>query len=137
MGRQPPSKGGSNVRIISTRLLALQAGPQTHYIQLNVMRHKERFPAEVELVDLETLEVKYSGQIAQLKSHDAVGVHFDCLHAFENEISFAPEAQLLHIQVSGPTELTKGVWRPVYLARGKMQDCAARDEDSGLFGLSE
>jgi hypothetical protein len=101
------------------------------------MRDKERFPAEVELIDLETLEIKYNGQAVQLKSHDVVGVHFDCLHAFENEISFAPEAQLLYIQVSRPTELTKGVWRQVYLGQGKMQDLAARDEDPGLFGLSE
>jgi hypothetical protein len=112
-------------------------GHKTHFIQLNVMRDKERFPAEVELIDLETLEIKYNGRAVQLKTHDAVGVHFDCLHAFENEISFAPEAQLLYINVEGPTELTKGAWRPVYLARGKMQDCAARDEDSGLFGLSK
>jgi hypothetical protein len=112
-------------------------GHKTHYIQINVMRDKERFPAEVELIDLETLEIKYNGQVVQLKTHDAVGVHFDCLHAFENEISFAPEALLLHIQVGDPTELTDGVWRPVYLARGEMQDCAARDEDSGFFGLSE
>jgi len=112
-------------------------GHKTHFIQLNVMRDKERFPAEVELIDLETLEIKYNGQVVQLKTHDAVGVNFDCLHAFEDEISFAPEAQLLYINVEGPTELTKGAWRPVYLARGKMQDCAARDEDSGLFGLSK
>jgi hypothetical protein len=112
-------------------------GHKTHFIQLNVMRDKERFPAEVELIDLETLEISYNGQVVQLKSHDAVGVHFDCLHAFENEISFAPEALLLHIQVSGPSELTRGSSRPAYLARGEMQDCAARDEDSGLFGLSE
>jgi len=112
-------------------------GHKTHFIQLNVMRDKERFPAEVELIDLETLEIKYNGQVVQLKTHDAVGVNFNCLHAFEDEISFAPEAQLLYINVEGPTELTKGAWRPVYLARGKMQDCAARDEDSGLFGLSK
>ena len=112
-------------------------GHKTHYIQLNVMRDKERFPAEVELIDLETLEIKFNDQVVQLKTHDAVGVHFDCLHAFENEISFAPEALLLHIQVSGPTGLTQGVWRPVYLAQAKMQDCAARDEDSGFFGISE
>ena len=112
-------------------------GHKTHFIQLNVMRDKERFPAEVELIDLETLEIKYNGQVVQLKTHDAVGVNFDCLHAFEDEISFAPEAQLLYINVEGPAELTKGAWRPVYLARGKMQDCAARDEDSGLFGLSK
>jgi len=108
-------------------------GHKTHFIQLNVMRDKEKFPAEVELIDLETLEVKYNNQIVQLKTHDAVGVHFDCLHAFENEISFAPEAQLLHIQVDGPTELTKGAWRPVYLARGEMQGCATSDPDSGYF----
>ena len=112
-------------------------GHKTHFIQLNVMRDKERFPAEVELIDLETLEVKYNNQIVQLKSHDAVGVHFDCLHAFENKISFAPDALLLHIQVSGSTGLAKSAWRPAYLARGKMQDCAARGKDSGFFGLSE
>jgi len=112
-------------------------GHKTHFIQLNVMRDKERFPAEVELIDLETLEIKYNDQVVQLKTHDAVGVNFDCLHAFEDEISFAPEALLLHIQVSGPTGLTQGVWRPVYLAQAKMQDCAARDEDSGFFGISE
>jgi hypothetical protein len=71
------------------------------------------------LIDLETLEVKYSNQIVQLKSHDAVGVHFDCLHAFENKISFAPEANLLHIQLSGPTESTGGSSRPAYLAKGQ------------------
>jgi hypothetical protein len=69
----------------------------------------------------------------QLKSHDAVGVHFDCLHAFENEISFAPEAQLLRVKVSGPTELTRGSSRPVYLAKGQMMPCASSDPDSGYF----
>jgi hypothetical protein len=108
-------------------------GHKTHFIQLNVMRDKERFPAEVELIDLETLEVKYNGQVVRLKTHDAVGVHFECLHAFQNEISFAPEAQLLHIKVSGPTELTKGAWRPVYLAQGEMQACSSLDRDSGFF----
>ena len=108
-------------------------GHKTHFIQLNVMRDKERFPAEVELIDLETLEISYNGQVVQLKSHDAVGVHFDCLHAFENEISFAPEAHLLHIQVSGPTEQTKGARRPVYLAEEELTDCAASDSDSGYF----
>jgi hypothetical protein len=68
-----------------------------------------------------------------LKSHDAVGVHFDCLHAFENEISFAPEAQLLRVKVSGPTELTRGSSRPVYLAKGQMMPCASGDPDSGYF----
>jgi len=108
-------------------------GHKTHFIQLNVMRDKERFPAEVELIDLETLEIKYNGQVVQLKTHDAVGVHFDCLHTFENEISFAPEARLLFINVEGPTELTKGAWRPVYLAQGEMQGCATSDPDSGFF----
>jgi len=111
-------------------------GHKTHFIQLNVMRDKERFRAEVELIDLETLEVKYNGQVVKLKTHDAVGVHFDCLYAFENKISFAPEALLLHIQVSGPSELTRGSSRPVYLAQGKMQDCATRDSESGFFVLS-
>jgi len=99
------------------------------------MRDKERFPAEVELIDLETLEVKYNNQIVQLKSHDAVGVHFDCLHAFENKISFAPDALLLHIQVSGPTELTRGSSRPVYLAESRMLPCASKDEDSGFYSV--
>jgi hypothetical protein len=108
-------------------------GHKTHFIQLNVMRDKERFPAEVELIDLETLEIKYNGQVVQLKTHDAVGVNFDCLHAFEDEISFAPEARLLYINVEGPTELTKGAWRPVYLAQGEMQGCATSDSDSGYF----
>jgi len=93
-------------------------GHKTHFTQLNVMRDKERFPAEVELIDLETLEIKYNDQVVQLKTHDAVGVHFDCLHAFENEISFAPEALLLHIQVSGPTGFKEDAWRSVYLAQG-------------------
>jgi hypothetical protein len=74
------------------------------------------------LIDLETLEISYNGQVVQLKSHDAVGVHFDCLHAFESAISFAPEALLLHVQVSGPSELTRGSSRPVHLAQGEMQD---------------
>jgi hypothetical protein len=89
------------------------------------------------LIDLETLEIKYNGQAVQLKSHDAVGVHFDCLHAFENEISFAPEANLLHIQVSGPTELTRGSSRPVYLAKGQMLPCASKDDDSGFYRVGE
>ena len=108
-------------------------GHKTHFIQLNVMRDKERFPAEVELIDLETLEIKYNGRVVQLKTHDAVGVNFDCLHAFEDEISFAPEAQLLYINVEGPSELTKGAWRPVYLAEEELTDCAASDPDSGYF----
>jgi hypothetical protein len=112
-----------------------EPGHKTHFIQLNVMRDKERFPAEVELIDLETLEISYNGQVVQLKSHDAVGVHFDCLHAFENEISFAPEANLLHIQVSGPTELTRGSSRPVYLAESRMLPCASKDEDSGFYSV--
>jgi hypothetical protein len=101
------------------------------------MRDKKRFPAEVELIDLETLEIKYNGQVVQLKSHDAVGVHFDCLHAFENEISFAAEANLLHVKVSGPTELTMGAWRPVYLAPGQMLPCASNDADSGFYSVGE
>jgi hypothetical protein len=108
-------------------------GHKTHYIQLNVMRDKERLPAEVELIDLETLEIKYNDQVVQLKTHDAVGVHFDCLHAFENEISFAPEANLLYIKVNGPPEQTKGEWRPVCLAVAEMMDCAVSDADSGFF----
>ena len=111
-------------------------GHRTHYIQLNVMRDKERFPAEVELIDLETLQIKYNGQSLQMKTHDAVGVYFDCLHAYDNEISFAPEAQLLHVRVSGPAELTTGSWRPVYLALGLMEECGTEDPDSGFFGLS-
>jgi len=99
------------------------------------MRDKERFPAEVESIDLETLEIKYNGQVVQLKSHDAVGVHFDCLHAFEDEISFVPEARLLYINVEGPTELTKGEWRPVYLAEEELTDCAASDPDSGFYSV--
>jgi hypothetical protein len=108
-------------------------GHKTHFIQLNVTRDKERFPAEVELIDLETLEISYNGQVVQLKSHDAVGVHFDCLHAFENEIGLAPEAQLLYINVEGPAELTKGAWRPVYLSQEELTDCATSDPDSGYF----
>ena len=42
-------------------------GHKTHFTQLNVMRDKERFPAEVELIDLETLEIKYNGQAVQLR----------------------------------------------------------------------
>jgi hypothetical protein len=112
-------------------------GHKTHFIQLNVMRDKERFPADVQLIDLETLEVSYNGQVVQLKTHDAVGVHFDCLHAFENEISFAPEAQLLHVRLSGPTELTEGAWHPMYLARGPMQGCATSDPNSGFFRVPQ
>ena len=112
-------------------------GHKTHFIQLNVMRDKERFPAEVELIDLETLEISYNCQVVQLKSHDAVGVHFDCLHAFENKISFAPEANLLHIQVSGPTESTGGSSRPAYLAKGQMLPSASKDEDSGFYSVGE
>ena len=108
-------------------------GHKTHFIQLNVMRDKERFPADVELIDLETLEVKYNNQIVQLKTHDAVGVHFDCLHAFENETSFAPEAQLLYIKVSGLAGFKEDAWRSVYLVHGKLTDCATSDPDSGYF----
>ena len=110
-------------------------GHKTHFIQLNVMRDKERFPAEVELIDLETLEISYNGQVVQLKTHDAVGVHFDCLHAFESKISFAPGANLLHIQVSGPTELTRGSSRPMYLAQEELTECATSDPDSGYFPI--
>jgi len=87
------------------------------------------------LIDLEALEVRYNGQVVQLKSHDAVGVHFDCLHAFENEINFAPEANLLHIQASGPTESTRGSSRPVYLAESRMLPCASKDGDSGFYSV--
>jgi len=110
-------------------------GHKTHYIQLNVMRDKERFRAEVELIDLETLKISYNGQVVQLKTHDAVGVNFDCLHAFENEISFAPEARLLYISVEGPTELTADAWRPVYLAEEELTDCATSDSDSGFYSV--
>jgi hypothetical protein len=87
------------------------------------------------LIDLETLEIKYNGQAVQLKTHDAVGVHFDCLHAFENEISFAPGENLLQIQVSGPTESTGGSSRPAYLAKGQLPPCASKDEDSGFYSV--
>ena len=70
-----------------------------------------------------------------MRTPDAVGVHSDCLHVFQNEISFAPEARPLHVRVSGSTEPTEGAWSPAYLALMRMQDCATSDPDSGHFHL--
>jgi len=137
MGHEPPVREALMSESFPQDCWLYKPGHKTHFIQLNVMRDKERFPAEVELIDLETLEISYNGQVVQLKSHDAVGVHFDCLHAFENEISFAAEANLLHVKVGGPTGSIMGAWRPVYLAQGPMQGCATSDPDSGFFRVPQ
>jgi|AntAceMinimDraft_12_1070368.scaffolds.fasta_scaffold23471_3 hypothetical protein len=63
----------------------------------------------------------------------AVGAQADSLIAFDNEISFAPEANLVYIRRSGSTEDSSGSWRPYYLASGVLEDCCTDDEVSGYF----
>jgi len=108
-------------------------GHQTHLIQLKVKANKPKFPATVELIDLETLAIKYNDIVVHLKTHDALGAQADSLSAFDNEISFAPEASLLYIRRSGPTENSSGSWRPYYLAEDELEDCSTDDEASGYF----
>ena len=108
-------------------------GHKTHYIQCNVMRSKERFPAVVELVSPYSVRVKTEVQDEILYYHDAVNLVLKCTVAVDDDIAYSPEAQLLHVKTNGPVRGTKGSWFPAYLSKDELTVCDAVDRDSGYY----
>jgi len=108
-------------------------GHQTHFIQTRVKADLPRFPATVELIDLETLAIQYNNLIVLLKTHDATGADSDALHAVDGDIAFVPEANLLYVKTDGPSEGILGRWRPYYLSDEPLTDCSTHDPNSGYF----
>jgi hypothetical protein len=92
-----------------------------------------RFPATVELIDLETIAIQYNKLIVLLKTHEAPRANFDALNAVDSDTAFAPEANLLYIKTDGPSEGILGRWRPYYLSDEPLTDCSTHDPNSGYF----
>jgi hypothetical protein len=88
-------------------------GHKTHFIQTRVKAGLPRFPATVELINLETLAIQYNNLIVLLKTHDAQRANFDVLNVVDSDITFAPEANLLYIKIDGPGEGYLGRWRRI------------------------
>jgi len=110
-------------------------GHLTHFIQTRVKADLPRFPATVELIDLETLAIQYNNLIVLLKTHDAQRANSDALNAVNSDIAFAPEADLLYIKTDGPSEGILGRWRPYYLSDEPLTDCSTHDPNSGYFPI--
>jgi hypothetical protein len=110
-------------------------GHKTHFIQTRVKADLPRFPATVELIDLETIAIQYNKLIVLLKTHDAPRANFDALNVVDSDITFAPEANLLYIKTDGPSEGILGRWRPYYLSDAPLTDCSAHDPNSGYFPI--
>jgi hypothetical protein len=108
-------------------------GHQTHFIQTRVKAGLPRFPATVELINLETLAIQFNNLIVLLKTHDAPRANFDALNAVDSDIAFALEADLLYIKTDGPSEGVLGRWRPYYLSDEPLTDCSTHDPNSGFF----
>jgi len=110
-------------------------GHKTHFIQTRVKADLPRFPATVELIDLETMAIQYNKLIVLLKTHDAPRANFDALNVVDSDITFAPEANLLYIKTDGPSEGILGRWRPYYLSDAPLTDCSDHDPNSGYFPI--
>jgi hypothetical protein len=108
-------------------------GHKTHFVQCNVMRSKDRFPAEVELVSPYSVRVKTEVQDEILYYHDAVNLVLKCIVAVDEDIAYSPEAQLLYVKTNGPVRGTKGSWFPAYLSKDELTMCDAVDRDSGYY----
>jgi hypothetical protein len=108
-------------------------GHKTHYIQCNVMRSKDQFPAVVELVSPYSVRVKTEVQDEILYYHDAVNLVFKCTVAVDRDIAYSPEAQLLYVKTDGPVRETKGSWFPACLSKDELTMCDAVDRESGYY----
>jgi hypothetical protein len=110
-------------------------GHLTHFSQTRVKAALPRFPATVELIDLETLAIQYNNLIVLLKTHDAPRANSDAHNGVDDDITFAPEANLLYIKTDGPSEGILGRWRPYYLSDEPLTDCSTHDPNSGYFPI--
>ena len=108
-------------------------GHNTHFVQANVMRNKERFCAEVELISPVSIRVKTESQDQELYYHDAVGLFIQCLAAIDGDIKYAPESNLLYVKTTGQSEDMKGAWFLAYLSKNQLTDCDEVDLESGYF----
>ena len=112
-------------------------GHNTHFVQANVMRNKERFCAEVELISPISIRVKTESQDQELYYHDAVGLFIQCLAAIDGDIKYAPESNLLYVKTTGQSEDMKGAWFLAYLSKDQLTDCDEVDLESGYFSTPE
>ena len=110
-------------------------GHKTHYIQCNVMRKKPAYPAKVELLSPISLRVTTEVQDEVLYYHDAVYLYMSCLNAYEGNITYAPEALLLWVQVEGPKGKATGGFFPAYLSRNELTECGQVDLESGFMEI--
>jgi hypothetical protein len=108
-------------------------GHRTHFIQVKVKAELPRFPAAVELIDPETVRVSYLGKVELLKTHNALDIQLNALNVVDDDITYCPEASLLHIKGSGPIEGMLGMWHIHYLTDKPLKDCASSDPNSGYF----
>ena len=97
-----------NTRYDPKRCGLYKPGHKTHWVQCNVMRGKERFLAEVELVSPYSVRVKTDVQDEVLHYHDAVSLVLKCTVAVDDDVAHSAEAQLLYVKTDGPVRETKG-----------------------------
>jgi hypothetical protein len=98
-------------------------GHQVHYIQARVKRSAPRYAATVSYLGPDTIRVDYNGFSLTRKHHNAIALAFAALQALDQEVEFAPDAELLYIKRENPNDQHGGVWALFYLCEGELVGC--------------
>ncbi len=98
-------------------------GHLVHYIQARVKGGSKRYPCRVKYLGPDTVRIEYKGDRVVRKHHNAIALCLAALEAFDQEVNYSPEAELLWVKSEHATEEHSGSWGVYYLATGELEAC--------------
>ena len=100
-----------------------EPGHNVHYIQSRVKAHLPRFWAKVDLIGPKAVRVVTDKQDQVLFHHRAIELYMWTLVAFEGEIKYSPESNLLYVRLDEFQGERQDVWIMACLSEGELSKC--------------
>jgi hypothetical protein len=107
----------------SKHCISYAPGHNTHWLQAKVNRSEERLDAEVELLTVNSLLVRYQNQTERFYHHDLERINQATKETVLDYTKFTPSANLLYIQTEAAGKQHQGAFAVFYLANEELTDC--------------